>query len=91
MSLVLGPDESSYYQSLIGLMGWMIETGCFDINIMVFLLSSYSAMLRQGHFKAVLHIMGYLKLRQNSRLAFDLSYPNIVAKAIQFVIMQSMS
>ena len=58
-------------------MRWMIEIGPIDINTEVSLLSSYSAMLRQGHLEAVLSIMGYLKLRHNSRLVFDPSYPNI--------------
>ena len=40
-------------------------------------MSSQSAMLRQGHLEAVLHIMGYLKVRHNSRLMFDPSYPDI--------------
>ena len=34
-------------------------------------------MPRQGHLEAALHIMGYLKLKHNSRLAFSLSYLNI--------------
>ena len=34
-------------------------------------------MLRQGHLEAVLQIMGYLKLRHNSRLVFDPSYHDI--------------
>ena len=34
-------------------------------------------MPRQGYSEAALHIMGYLKLRYNSRLRFDPSYPNI--------------
>ena len=34
-------------------------------------------MLRHGHLEAALHIMCYLKLRHNSRLAFDPSYPHI--------------
>ena len=29
------------------------------------------------HLEAALHIMGYLKLRHNFKLVFDLSYPNI--------------
>ena len=33
-------------------------------------------MPRHGHFEAALHIMGYLKLRHNSRLVFDPSYPD---------------
>ena len=34
-------------------------------------------MPRQGHLEAELHIMVYLNLSHNSRLAFDPSYPNI--------------
>ena len=34
-------------------------------------------MPRQGYLEAALHIIGYLKLRHNSRLVFDPSYPNM--------------
>ena len=34
-------------------------------------------MPRQGHLEAALYIMGYLKVRHNSRLAFDPSCPDI--------------
>ena len=34
-------------------------------------------MPRQGHLEAALHVMCYLKLRHNSRLAFDHSYPHV--------------
>ena len=39
-------------------------------------------MLRQGHLEAALHIMGYLKLRHNSRLVFDPSYHDKVILGI---------
>ena len=55
----------------------MIEIGQIDINKEVSLLLSHSAMPRQGHLEAALHIMGYQKLRHNSRLMFDPSYPDI--------------
>ena len=61
VSLVLRPDEASCYQSLIEVMIWMIGIDCIGINTKASLLSSHSAMLRQGHLEAVLHIMGYLK------------------------------
>ena len=48
VSPILGPDEVSYYQPLIGVMRWMIDIGQIDINIEVSLLSSHSAMLVQG-------------------------------------------
>ena len=77
ISLVLGPDDASYYQALIGVMRWMIDIGHIDINIELSLLSSHSAISRQGHLVAVLHIVCYLKLSHNSRLAFVQSYPDI--------------
>ena len=55
----------------------MIEIGCVNINTKVSLLSSYSVMPRQGHLEEALHIMVYLKLRNNSMLMFDPFYPNI--------------
>ena len=55
----------------------MIEIGFIDINPKESLLSSHSVMSRQGHLEAVLHIMGYLKLKHNLRLAFDPSYPDV--------------
>ena len=76
VSLVLGPEEVSYDQFLIGVMRWMIEIRQTDINSKVSLLSSYSAMARHGHYEAALNVMGYLKLRHNSRLMFDPSHPN---------------
>ena len=54
---VLGPDEASYYQSLIGILRRITEIGPIYINTKVSLLSSNSAMPRQGHTEAVLHIM----------------------------------
>ena len=71
VSLVLEPDETSYFQSLIEVMRWMVEIMCIDINTKVSLLSSYLAIPRQGLLERALHIMGYLKLRHSSRLAFD--------------------
>ena len=75
VSLVLGPEKTSYCQSLV--IRWMINKGQIDINTEVSLLSSYSAILTQEHLEVTLHIMGYLNLRRNSRLAFDPSHPGI--------------
>ena len=59
VSPILGPEEAPYYHSLIGVMRWMIEIGRIDIITEVSLLSSYSAVPRQGHLEAALHITGY--------------------------------
>ena len=73
----LPPDEASYYNSIIGVMRWMVEIGRVDINTEVSALSSFLALPRRGHMEAALHIMSYLKIRHNSRLALDPSYPAI--------------
>ena len=77
VSLGLEPDGASYYQSLIGVMKGVMEIGQIDINTKVSLLSLHAAMSKQGHLEAASHIMDYLKLRHNSRLALDPSYTNI--------------
>ena len=56
---------------------WMMKIAHVRINAEVSLLLSHSAMLRQEHLEAALLIMDYLKLRHNSRLVFDLSYPEM--------------
>ena len=54
----------------------MIKIEHIDISTEVSLLSLHLAMSRHMHLEKILHIMGYLKLRHNSRLAVDPSYPN---------------
>ena len=73
----LDPDLASYFQSLIGIMRWMVELGRIDIATEVSLLSSHSALPREGHMDAALHIMAYLGLHHNSRLCMDPTYPDI--------------
>ena len=41
------------------------------------MLSSHNVYPREGHFEAALHIMAYLKGKNNSRLALDPNYPDI--------------
>ena len=77
VSLILVPDKASYYKSLIGVMRWMVKIRCTDINYEVSLLSSHLTMPRQGHFEAMICSMGYLNLRNNSRLTFNPSHPII--------------
>jgi hypothetical protein len=73
----LDPDCSSIYQHLIGVMRWMVELGRSDIATEVSLLSSYLACPREGHLENALHVMGHLRLKHNSQLIFDPTYPNI--------------
>ena len=77
VSTPLEPDLVSYYQSLIGIMRWMIELGRIDIATEISLLSSHNAYPREGHLEAALHVMSYLKRHHNTRLCLDPTYPDI--------------
>ncbi len=78
------PDRASYYQSIIGLMRWMCEIGRIDIVTEVLLLSSHIAYSREGNLDAALYVMGYLRLKYNSQLIFDPTYPHIDDTTFQY-------
>ena len=80
VSEVLGPDEASHYQSLIGVLRWIVELGRVDIITEVSLLSSQMAMPRRGHLEAAFHMFAHLKIKHNSTLVFDPCYPDIDMK-----------
>jgi hypothetical protein len=77
LSDILDPECSSFYQHLIGVMRWMVELGHTDIATEVSMLTSYLACPREGHLENALHVMGHLRLKHNSRLIFDPTYPDI--------------
>ena len=56
----LDPDLASYYQTMIGVMRWMVEIGRIEIAIECSLLSSHLAYHREGHFECALHMMATL-------------------------------
>jgi hypothetical protein len=74
---ILDPKCSSFYQHLIGVMRWMVELRRIDIATKVSMLSSYLACPRKGHLENDLHVIGYLRLKYNSQLIFDPTYPDI--------------
>jgi hypothetical protein len=73
----LDPDQASYFQSIIGVMRWMCKIGRIDITTEVLLLSLHLVHPREGHLDAALYVMGYLRLKYNSQLVFDPTYPLI--------------
>ena len=76
-SKALDPAEASYFQSIIGVMRWMVEIGRIDIATEVSLLSSHLDHPLERHLEAALHVMAYLKLKHNYLLVFDPTYPKI--------------
>ena len=75
ISLELSTEESSYYQSLIGVLRWIVELGRIDICLEVFMMSSHLALPREGHLEQVFQIFVYLKKYHNTELVYDPSDP----------------
>ena len=73
----LGPTEANYYQSLIGIVCWIIELSPIDMITEVSLLSYFLAIPRRGHLEEVFHIFAYLDTKQNAWMVFDPTYPDI--------------
>ena len=71
----LSPIDSAYYQSLIGMLRWMVELGQIDICLEVSMMSSHLAMPREGHMAEVLRIFAHLRKYHNTELVFDPSDP----------------
>jgi hypothetical protein len=68
---VLDDDDASYYQSLIGILRWIVELGRCDLTCESSIMASFMAMPRQGHLDILFHIFGYLKNKHNAELILD--------------------
>ena len=73
----LGPEEASYYQSLIGTLRWIVELGRADITMETSALASMMALPRRGHLEAVFHMFAFLKNKHNDVMVFDPSKPDL--------------
>ena len=79
----LESDDASYYQSLIGILRWIVELGRVDICLECLMMSSHLALPREGHMHQVFHIFAYLKKYHNTELVFDPSDPCIDETAFE--------
>eukprot|EP00957_Ditylum_brightwellii_P099210 7556468-Ditylum_brightwellii.AAC.1 len=78
----LSPVDSAYYQSLIGMLRWMVELGRIDICLEVSMMSIHQAMPREGHMAEVRGIFSHKRKYHNTELVFDPS--NHVVDEIAF-------
>ena len=72
----LSPEDATYYQSLIGVLRWIVEIGRIDIIVEASLLASQMALPREGHLMQVFRCFAYLKARHNGCLVYDPTYAN---------------
>ena len=71
----LQPAESAYYQSLIGILRWMVELSPVDICCKVCMMSSHFSLPHEGHLKELIYIFAYLRKYHNSEMVFNPSDP----------------
>ena len=62
-------EDTTFYQSLKGILQWIVEMGHMDISMEVSALSSFVVMLQEGHMQQVLHIFANLKIHHNARIS----------------------
>ena len=67
----LAPKDSAYYESLIGILRWIVVLGRINICLEVSMMLSHLAMPRKGHLDQVLHIFAYLCKYHNTELVYD--------------------
>lgn len=77
VTTALSVKDASQYQSLIGVLRWIVELGRVDIAVEVSMMSSHLALPRIGHLKEVYRIFGYLKIHHNAEMVFDPTVPEI--------------
>ena len=77
MTKELEVNEAAYYQSLVGILRWIVELGRVDITTEVSVMSSCLALPREGHMLQLIRIFKYLNKHHNTELVFDPSLPNI--------------
>ena len=69
--------DDAYYQSLVGILRWIVELVSVEICLEVSLMSSHLALPCEGHLDKLFDIFTYLKWKHRSRMVFDPTYPSI--------------
>ncbi len=71
----LAGDMIQKYQMLVGCAQWAVTLGRFDIQYATNTLARYGAKPREGHFRRMLRVFGYLKSHNRARILMDPSDP----------------
>jgi hypothetical protein len=75
----LNQDSISLYQSLIGMLQWVITIGRFDVQTAVMSLSSFRAAPRHEHMDRAKRIFGYLAKMKHAAIRFCTGAPDFSA------------
>ena len=77
MTPELDEKYSTYFQSLIGVLRWIVELGRVDVCLECSLLSSHLALPREGHLEQLLQVFAYLRNYHNYELVYDPTCPEV--------------
>jgi hypothetical protein len=77
VSPALNSQEVAYYQSLVGMVRWIVEVGKADICIEASMMSSHLVLPREGHLEHVFHIFAHFKKYHNTEIVDEPSDPVI--------------
>ena len=69
--------DAVYYQSLVGILLWIVELGRVEMFLEGSLMYSHLVLTREGHLDKLFHIFAYLKWKHRARMVFDPTYPSI--------------
>ena len=75
VSTELSSIQASYYQSLIGILCWIVELVRAYIVMETSALSSMMTLPREGHIDAVFHMFAFMKRKHNGVIVFDPTEP----------------
>ena len=77
ITLDLISTDAAYYQSLVGILRWIVELGRVDIFLEVSLMYYHLALPREGHLDKLFQSFAYLKWKHRAHIVFDPTYPSI--------------
>ena len=56
VSEIIGPDTANWFQNISGILNWIVDIGCIDINNSVAQLSTFLVNTRDGNLRYPLHV-----------------------------------
>ena len=73
----MSPCDAAYFQSLIGVLGWVVELNLVDITMETSDLVSMMALPIESRLGQLYHIFSFLKCKHNVVIVFDPTKPEI--------------
>ena len=75
-SPILNPTRHSQFRRLVGCANRLVTLGRFDVAYAVNTFSRFSMQPKEGHFKGMIRLFGYLKKFRKGKIMIDPNYPD---------------